>query len=176
MRGQLIGTPAQRCDFQCIYLDDGMGVSVLAEGEPLRGSAGRESRAEAHLRIACETFVEAGWGVAAAKVQLGLRIDPFGLSVTSEGKGAISCPEVKRKEMLEDIAKQLAPGAETKTTSRSARRRKLERGGAPQTVPREDVERLTGRCLHLSAVEPGFHREGGEGGVEAGAQEGGLEG
>ena len=52
----------QRCDFQCIYLDDGMGVTVLAEGEPLRGISGGESRAEAHLRIASETFVEAGWG------------------------------------------------------------------------------------------------------------------
>ena len=54
-----------------------------------------------HLRLACETFVEAGWGVATAKVQLGLRIDPLGLSVTSEGKGALSCPEVKRLGMLE---------------------------------------------------------------------------
>ena len=88
-------------------------------------------------------------------MQLGLRIDPLGLSVTSEGKGALSCPEVKRRGMLADIACQLAPGAEAKTTSRSARRRRLERGGAAKTVPREDVERLTGRCLHLSAVEPG---------------------
>ena len=88
-------------------------------------------------------------------MQLGLRIDPLGLSVTSEGKGALSCPEVKRQGMLEDIAKQLRPGPEIKTTSRSARRRRLERGSAQPTIPREDVERLTGRCLHLSAVEPG---------------------
>ena len=100
-----------------------MGVSVLAEGEPLKGEAGYESRAEAHLCIACETFVEAGWGVAQAKVQLGLRIDPLGLSVTSEGRGALSCPEVKRQGMLADIAKQLEPeSAADKGRSRSARR------------------------------------------------------
>ena len=153
VRSQLLGEP-QRCDFQCIYLDDGMGISVLEEGELLRARGDGESRAQAHLRIACETFIEAGWGVATAKVQLGLRIDPLGLSVTSEGKGALSCPEVKRQGMLADIAKQLQPEA-SKGTSRSARRRRLERGGADSTIPREEVERLTGRCLHLSAVEPG---------------------
>ena len=78
----------------------------------------------------------------------------MGLSITTEGRGALACPEVKRQGMLHDIQAQLQP-AVVKTTSRSARRRRQIRGGAAATVPREDVERLVGRCLHLAMVEPG---------------------
>ena len=56
VRQKLIG-PAQRCDFQCIYLDDGMGVTVLAEGEPLRGVSGRESR----QKLICESHAKHLW-------------------------------------------------------------------------------------------------------------------
>jgi hypothetical protein len=144
----------QGCHFQMVYLDDAMGLTVLSEGEELRGPPGAESRAQAHLRIAQETFIEAGWGVAAAKLQLGFRIDPLGLSITTEGPGAITCPEAKRRGLIADIDKQLMV-REAKGTSRSARRRRVERGGAVKSVPREEVERLTGRCLHLAMVEPG---------------------
>ena len=51
----------QRCDYQQIYLDDGMGLTVLGRGEEAESAEGApESRAEAHLRIASETFIEAG--------------------------------------------------------------------------------------------------------------------
>lgn len=145
----------QRCDYQQIYLDDGMGLTVLGRGESATSAEGEpESRAEAHLRIACETFIEAGWGVQRTKVQIGYTIDPLGLTVTTEGRGALACPEVKRQGMLRDIRAQLQPPV-VKTTSRSARKRRQQRGGAAATVAREDVERLVGRCLHLAMVEPG---------------------
>ena len=91
----------QRCAFQQIYLDDGMGLTVLGRGEPATSEDGEpETRAEAHLRIACETFVEAGWGVQQTKVQIGYTIDPLGLTVTTEGRGALACPEVKRQSLI----------------------------------------------------------------------------
>ena len=96
--------------------------------------------------------MEAGWGVATAKVQLGLRIDPLGLSVTSEGRGALSCPEVKRLGMLEDIEKQLNPEPAVKPTSRSARRRRLERGG---TQPTAGSDARARHAVGVKARRPG---------------------
>ena len=143
--------------FAMIYLDDGSGLSILGEGEPLHGAPdkrrivststtvdpsgrvrlsvfGNLSRGQTHLAIMRATFQEAGWRVAVDKVQYGLSLDLLGIGITSDGGGALFVPETKRRGLLMDIAEQQHP------TSTDA------------TVEREDVERLVGRSSHLGQV------------------------
>ena len=149
----------QSATFQSIYLDDGSGLTPLGAGEPLRGAApgaarvtsscdvetdatggvrvrlnlyGDKSRPEIHLAIVQRTFEEAGWSVAADKVQLGFTLDLLGLGITSEGDGCLFVTEAKRRGMRVDIAAQL--------------------GSSSGRVERTEVEQLTGRCSHIGAV------------------------
>ena len=141
-----------------IYLDDGLGLTVLAQGEPIVGHAQfastpstamvsiepsgvvkldlfvNKSRAQVDLAIMRATFQEAGWDIAVDKVQLGLAIQELGLMCSSEGDGALTVPEAKRQGMLREIAEQQNPAA------------------ADRAVPLEDVEGLSGRCLHIAMV------------------------
>ena len=163
-RSERTGT-RQEISFQSIYIDDGSGLTVLGEGEPLRGAAPggprtaaglsvepsragetprvrlhlyhNHSRPEIHLAIVRRTFEEAGWGVADDKVQLDFWIELLGLGIDSEGDGCVFVPDVKRRGMLRDIASMLDVGGAAR---------------ARGTVDRADVETLTGRCSHLAQV------------------------
>jgi hypothetical protein len=144
-----------------IYIDDGSGATPLAVGEPMRGAADGQttttrvhlgidpgelgdgprvrlnlftnlSRPQIHLAIVRSTFLEAGWGVAEDKVQLGTELDLLGLGLDANGDGCMYVPETKRLGMLEDIDGLLDPVA--------------------PSVPREALEELTGRCSHLAQV------------------------
>ena len=156
------GSPA----VSTIYLDDGLGLSVHGETEPLRGRAdGGErpvhaathcepgasggvhvalmvfadlSRGQTHLAIVERTFQQAGWDIAASKIQLGWSITELGIECTSAGDGALAVPEEKRRGLLEDIRDQ-QPEPEGR----------LQRG---KRVERELVEALTGRCLHIAQI------------------------
>ena len=150
-----------------IYLDDGLGLSILDPGEPLEGRSdfstrpasarlgvepgGRVrldvftnlSRAQTDLAIMRATFSEAGWGIAVDKVQLGWAIDELGITCSTLGDGALLVPEAKRQGMLVEISEQQDPSS----LPRELRRR-------DGRVPLEAVEGLTGRCLHLAMVAP----------------------
>ena len=160
-RSEQTGT-RQTPDFQSIYLDDGSGITPLSRGAPLRGAPPggvttptslhveparngeaprvrlhlfhNHSHPQVHLAIVRRTFQEAGWGIADEKVQLSLSIDLLGIGITSEGDGCGFVPDVKRRGMLMDIDSM------------------LEANAAEQTVLRDDVETLTGRCAHLATV------------------------
>ena len=149
------------CGQSIVYIDDGLGLTVLEPGAPLTGRLDFDtkpthtrlgvepggsikldcfvnlSRAQVDLAIMIYTFREAGWGIAADKVQLGLSIDELGMHCSSEGDGCLSVPEAKRLGMLQEIQEQLFPTS------------------ADGSVPFEDVDGLVGRCLHIAmaAVE-----------------------
>ncbi|KAL3908273.1 MAG: hypothetical protein SGPRY_009864, partial [Prymnesium sp.] len=94
------------------------------------------SRPEVHLAIVRRTFQEAGWGIAEEKIQLGWQLQLLGLGVSAEGGGALFVPEVKRRDLLQDIRNQRPEG---------------KHQGA---VPREAVEKLVGRLTHAAIVAP----------------------
>ena len=153
------------CQQSLVYLDDAFGLTVLGEGEPIRGQApladpvsslieirqekqGRvdrsrvrltlfscKSRPQIHLAIHEDTFTEAGWEVAVTKTQLDFSIDELGLAVESTGRGRVYVPEAKRRGMLIDIERQLEV--------------KQDEG---RVVDREEVDTLTGRCGHIAMV------------------------
>ena len=113
------------CDFASIYLDDGPGLTVLGEGEPLMGAPdkrpvassvtvdpsgrvrlalfGDKSRGQVHLQIFQHTFMEAGWKIALEKIQYGLTLDLLGLGITSDGEGAMFVQEATRRGMIQEI-------------------------------------------------------------------------
>ena len=148
------------CGQSVIYIDDGLGLSVLPQGAPVMGHPAfadtpstsllgiepnggvklsifvNKSTAQVDLAIMKATFQEAGWGIADDKVQLGLSIQELGIWCTSEGDGALSVPEAKRRGMLVEIAEQQQPQ------------------GKDKAVALEDIEGLTGRCLHIATVTP----------------------
>jgi len=147
----------QTCDFASIYLDDGSGLVCLEPGEPLRGARpgapkvsshlevgadgrvrfstfGDKSRAETHLAIVRDTFMEAGWGIAIEKVQLGFSLDLLGLHISAEGEGYLGVQEVKRRGMIADIDEQLEPSTKD------------------GLVDREAVEQLVGRTSFTAQV------------------------
>ena len=119
-----------------------MGTAIHAEGEPERrrtapdgsvaDAAAEETRAEAYLRIARETFEEAGWLAAVQKTQLGRIIDALGLRVSSVGAGEMSCPPAKRHGLLHEL--------------------RLQRGPHENGVERGPVETVTGRLTHIAQV------------------------
>ena len=141
-----------------IYLDDGLGLSILPQGAPLEGHPSfsseptkvmtgiepdgsvklslfvNQSKAQVDLAIMRTTFQEAGWDIAIDKVQLGFTIQELGVCCSSLGDGAFTVPEAKRLGMLQEIAEQQEPAA------------------SDRAVPLEDVEGLTGRCLHIATV------------------------
>ena len=142
--------------FASIYLDDGSGMSILGEGEPLCGAPDRasqpvatsvtvdpsgrvrlgvfgdKSRGQTHLAIVASTFVEAGWQIALSKLQYGFSLDLLGLGITSEGDGALFVPEVKRLSLIEDIGAQ--------------------QGDSGVKASRQEVETLVGRMSHIGQV------------------------
>jgi hypothetical protein len=144
------------CGQSVIYIDDGLGLTVLGPGEPLVGHVdfhtkpiqasthvdpggtvklacfANQSRAQVDLAIMRYTFNEAGWGIAVDKIQLGFQLNQLGMMLSSEGDGAMLVPEPKRQGMLVEIAEQQEP---------------QDIDGA---VPTEDVEGLVGRCLHIA--------------------------
>lgn len=155
-REALLGSEGAKCAESYIYLDDGHGFTCLDPGEeldggnpdvPVRASVHVEpggrvsmmmfacaSRPRVHLDIVRRTFVEAGWGIAADKVQLGWSIDSLGFTVCAEGDGCMHMPEAKRLGMIEDVgAQRVAPGESKR-------------------VLHADVDTLTGRCLHTAIV------------------------
>lgn len=73
------------------------------------------------------TFQEAGWEIAVDKVQLGLRIDLFGLGITMHGDGSLFVQEAKRQGLILDIESQLQAAA------------------SGEEVARAQVEQLVGR-------------------------------
>jgi hypothetical protein len=95
-----------------------------------------QSRVQVDLAIMRATFQEAGWGIAVDKLQVGLQLEELGMLLSSEGSGALTVPEPKRLGMLQEIAEQQQPPS---------------RDGS---VPREEVEGLTGRCLHIAMAVP----------------------
>ena len=141
-----------------IYLDDGLGLSILPQGAPLEGHPNfsieptqaktgvepggyvkldlfvNKSKAQIDLAIMRATFQEAGWDIAVDKVQLGFAIQELGVCCSSLGDGAFTVPEAKRLGMLSEIAEQQEPTA------------------SDRAVPLEDVEGLTGRCLHIAMI------------------------
>ena len=151
MRARDAGQPG----FQMMYLDDAMGASILAPGEPLRGAhrssatlAGVESRAQADQRLACQQFRRAGWRVQLPKLQLGFAVGVLGVGVDTgdepggDGVGDIFCTEEKRLGLVaEALAVQTPRGM-------SASRR------AAHTTPRRAVETLVGRIGNLTQIEP----------------------
>lgn len=92
------------------------------------------SRAQVDLAIMRATFKEAGWDIAVDKVQLGFQIQELGMLLSSEGEGMITVPEPKRQGMLVEIAEQQEPTSEDRS------------------VASEDVDGITGRCLHIAMV------------------------
>ena len=143
-----------------IYLDDGQGLSVLAPGEPLQGSAGfaeqpltcsvgvepggrvklrtyvNMSRVQVDLAIMVATFQEAGWDIAVDKFQLGWEIESLGMLLSTVGDGVLTVPEAKRQGMLREIAAQQHPAS--------------EKG----EVATEEVEGLVGLCIHIAMAVP----------------------
>lgn len=148
------------CGQSTIYLDDGLGLTVLSPGEPITGApdfnakpltAGlglepdgsikvqlyvNQSRAQVDLSIMRATFKEAGWDIAIDKVQLGLSITELGMLLSSEGDGVLTVPEAKRQGMLIEIDEQRQPVRED------------------NSVTSEEVDGLTGRCLHIAMAAP----------------------
>ena len=135
-----------------IYLDDASGAKPIPPGETIHpellpGTLDAEtasmqpvppahaSRADVHMAITAATFREAGWDIAAPKVQCGTKIKILGLDVATEGtdhpQGAIIFPEAKRLGLLRDIAHQMDG---------------REKASGPE------VQQLVGRLSHMSRV------------------------
>ena len=155
------GAEGQHCDASFVYIDDIFGLCVEGNAgspelvvatsthlePPQSESTGWRvalrcfaelNRPKVHLRIMADTFVEAGWGVAVEKSQLGPQIDVLGLQCSTPGDGSMSVPEAKRQGMIEDIKAQQQPPAGCLTSDGRA--------------AREDVEQLVGRCGHIAQV------------------------
>ena len=150
----------QGCSQSVIYLDDGLGLTVLGPGETLTGSPSfgsrpvkiglgmqpdgtlklscyvNQSRAQVDLAIMRATFQEAGWGIAVEKVQLGLQLEELGMMLSSQGEGVLTVPEAKRRGMLVETAEQLAPASKD------------------NSVTAEAVDGLVGRCGHIAMATP----------------------
>ena len=150
----------QGCGQSVIYLDDGLGLTVLGPGEqiegttdfaaaPVRAGLGmqpdgsiklscyvNQSRAQIDLAIMRATFQEAGWGIAVDKVQLGLKLEQLGMLLSSEGDGMLTVPEPKRQGMLIEIDEQRQPSSND------------------NAVSSEEVDGLVGRCLHIAMAAP----------------------
>ena len=92
------------------------------------------SRAQVDLAIMRATFKEAGWDIAVDKVQLGFQIQELGMLLSSDGDGLLTVPEAKRQGMLVEIADHQEPSSND------------------GSVTSEDVDGLTGRCLHIAQV------------------------
>ena len=143
----------ERASAQFIYLDDGFGLTVAAEGEPpgeqkptLPASYDQLlswwvqyghalARIDDHIRIAAATFSDAGWSIAIEKVQKGLRIELIGFEINSQtNEQRIS--DVRARMLLAAIAEQARDDPEES-----------------HAVPRKQVVRLTGQLTHVAAVE-----------------------
>lgn len=148
------------CGQSVIYLDDGLGLTVLGPGETITGSPefgtspvktgvglepdGRvklscyvnHSRAQVDLAIMRATFQEAGWGIAIDKVQLGLQLEELGMLLSSEGEGVLTVPEPKRQGMLIEIDEHRQPSS------------------GDNSVSAEEVDGLVGRCIHIAMAAP----------------------
>jgi hypothetical protein len=155
---QVPGAAVTDTAFASIYLDDGSGMSILGEGEPLHGAPdvrarpvassvtvdpggrvrlgvfGDKSRGQTHLAIVAATFEEAGWKVAIDKFQYGVTLDLLGLGITTAGDGALFVPEPKRLGMIDEITAQQHDAQEQ------------------LVVPRDAVEGLVGRLSHVGQV------------------------
>ena len=139
----------QRARFESIYLDDSSGLVPMREGEQLspchrREStrAGLESRPQATVRLASDTFRQAGWEVSTPKTQLGLEIGDLGIGISSVGAGRLFCPEEKRRGMRCDLTQQQRPKQAGLRPTRD------------QGVEPAKVDRLVGRFGHLAQIEP----------------------
>ena len=150
----------QGCGQSVIYLDDGLGLTVLGQGEPLTGAVDftarpvktgfgmqpdgsiklncyvNQSRAQVDLAIMRATFQEAGWGIAIEKIQLGWQLEELGMLLSSEGEGMLTVPEPKRQGMLVEIDEQRQPASND------------------NAVTSEAVDGLVGRCLHIAMAAP----------------------
>ena len=148
------------CGQSCIYIDDGLGLTVLEPNEklegdihfhskPVKAGLGVEggghvrlstyvnmSRVQIDLAVMRTTFQEAGWGIAEDKVQLSMQLQQLGTLLSSEGEGILTVPEAKRQGMLVEISEQQNPQA------------------ADKAVPAEHVDGLVGRALHLAMLAP----------------------
>jgi len=162
------GEDSSDCTATYIYLDDQLGATPLQQGEPLESRTDADeqpvqislhverqtegtftvkvmlfaefSRPQTHLEISKRTFEEAGWSVAIDKLQLGFAIDELGLHCSTHGDGITAVPEAKRQGMIQDIISQQPVPEGTLAASSS--------------VPRDDMERLVGRCGHIAQVAP----------------------
>ena len=98
------------------------------------------ARADVHLGIVRATFLEAGWEIAAEKVQAGFAIESLGLDVVTEGErapdGAIIVPEAKRRGIIRECEAQL---------------RAAEAG---ERFPIALAERTVGRLTNISQIVP----------------------
>ena len=117
----------QRASFQQIYIDDGIGATILEEKEELaeqllEGSwdavactldpppPAEACRADVHLAIVMAPFREARWPIASGKVQRGSSIDYLGFEVVATSaalpQGGETCMEANRQGLFSEIKRQ----------------------------------------------------------------------
>ena len=105
-------------------------MSVIGE-RPAHSSC----RAAVHARIVIHTVRSLGFEASAPKTMCGAAIVVLGLLSAGWPRNRITCPAAKRAAMRDDIARQRIAATEGRA------RRKL-------------VERLVGRAVHITQVEP----------------------